>query len=235
VTSPESPRRGIGAVVWAWLGALLVGNVLSALAVGLSGYASAEANSWPTWVVGLSVAPMWACFLVMMPRLAPTPPIDSGSVRRWFAPSDVLMGVPAGVLSQLVLVNVVNWPLSRLFPDSFSFDEVSKRAQGMTDSASGGWFVLLIFIVVIGAPFVEEFVYRGTLQPAFVERFGPTIGVIGTAVLFAAIHLQPVEFPGLFAFALVLGVSRQRSGTLGLPIIAHVAFNATGLALVILT
>lgn len=235
VSSPETPRTGIGGVIWAWLGAFLVGNVVSAVAVGLAGYASVGSDTWPTWVVGLSVAPMWACFLLMMPRLTPTPPIDSRSVREWFGSSDILVGVPAGVLSQLVLVNVVNWPLSRLFPDTFSFDEVSKRAQGMTDSASGGWFIVLVIVVVIGAPFVEEFVYRGTLQPALTERFGSTVGVLGTSVLFAAIHLQPVEFPGLLAFALVLGVSRQRSGTLGLPIIAHMAFNATGLALVILT
>lgn len=235
MTTRQTPKAPIGAVVWAWLGAFLVGNVLSVVAVGLTGYASADSDAWPTWVIGLSVVPMWLCFLLMMPRLATTPSIDSRSVRSWFRSTDLLVGVPAGLFSQLVLVNIVNWPLSRLFPDAFSFDEVSKRAQGMTDAASGGWFLLLFVIVVIGAPFVEEFVYRGTLQPAFVERFGSTVGIVGTAVLFAAIHLQPVEFPGLFAFALVLGVARQRSGTLGLPIIAHMAFNATGLALVILT
>jgi membrane protease YdiL (CAAX protease family) len=44
----------------------------------------------------------------------------------------------------------------------------------------------------------------------------------------------PVEYPGLFAFALVLGLARQKTGTLGLPIITHLAFNATGLLLVMM-
>lgn len=235
VEPSDIPRSGVGSVVRAWCAAFLLGNVISAVAVGITGYATTDSNLWPTWVVALSVLPMWAGFLVLMPRIAPTPVLDRRSVRSWFAPSDVLIGVPVGLASQLVLVNVVNWPLAKLFPETFSFDEVSKRAQGMTDSAHGGWFLVLVLIVVAGAPFVEEFVYRGSIQPALVSRFGTTVGVAGTAVLFAAIHLQPVEFPGLLAFAFVLGVARHRSGTLGLPIIAHMAFNATGLMLVILT
>lgn len=235
VNQSGGPRAGVGVAFRAWGTAFLLGNFVSALAVGVSGYASQNSNSWPTWVVGVSVVPMWLSFLVLMPRLVQSPAIDRVSVKSWFRSSDVLIGLPVGVASQLVLVNVVNWPLSRLFPDTFSFDEVSRRAQGMTDSAHGGWIVVLFVIVVVGAPFVEEFVYRGTLQPALVNQFGQAMGVIGTSVLFAAIHLQPIEFPGLFAFALVLGVARHRSGTLGLPIMTHMAFNATGLALVILT
>jgi len=43
-----------------------------------------------------------------------------------------------------------------------------------------------------------------------------------------------VEFPGLFAFALVLGWARHSTGTIGTSIVTHMAFNATGLALVVL-
>jgi membrane protease YdiL (CAAX protease family) len=44
--------------------------------------------------------------------------------------------------------------------------------------------------------------------------------------------LQPVEFPGLFVFGLVLGLCFQKTGRLGSAILAHAAFNATGLLLV---
>jgi membrane protease YdiL (CAAX protease family) len=44
--------------------------------------------------------------------------------------------------------------------------------------------------------------------------------------------MQPIEFPGLFAFALVLGWARHSTGTIGLSIATHMAFNATGLVLV---
>jgi membrane protease YdiL (CAAX protease family) len=52
--------------------------------------------------------------------------------------------------------------------------------------------------------------------------------------MFAGIHLAPVEFPGLFVFALVLGWCYRRTGRLGLSVVTHMAFNATGLIVVAL-
>jgi membrane protease YdiL (CAAX protease family) len=147
---------------------------------------------------------------------------------------DVMVGVPLGIGSQLILVNAVTWPLSKLFPDAFSFDEVSKRASDLADNANGIWIAVLILVVVVGAPVVEEVVYRGIVQPGLVAAWGARAGMLFTAVLFAAIHFQPIEFPGLLAFALVLGWARQSTDRLGLPVITHTAFNATGLLLVFL-
>jgi membrane protease YdiL (CAAX protease family) len=48
------------------------------------------------------------------------------------------------------------------------------------------------------------------------------------------VHLRLAEFPGLFAFALVLGGCWHATRRLGMPLVAHVAFNATGLAMLIL-
>jgi membrane protease YdiL (CAAX protease family) len=59
--------------------------------------------------------------------------------------------------------------------------------------------------------------------------------VIIAAVWFTIVHLEPVEFPGLFAFALVLGLCFARTKRIGLSIVAHVAFNVTGLVLVLTT
>ena len=104
----------------------------------------------------------------------------------------------------------------------------------MVDDANGGWIFLLALVVIVGAPIVEEIVYRGVVQPGLVSSWGRSVGILVTAVLFAAIHMQPVEFPGLFAFALVLGWARHSTGTIGTSIVTHMAFNATGLALVVL-
>ena len=51
------------------------------------------------------------------------------------------------------------------------------------------------------------------------------------AALFALVHFSPIEYPGLFAFGLILGTCALRTGRLGMPILAHLAFNATGLLL----
>ena len=55
------------------------------------------------------------------------------------------------------------------------------------------------------------------------------LALIASAAFFAAIHFAPVEFPGLFAFGIVLGLCFQRTGRIGMPIAAHIGFNAMGL------
>jgi hypothetical protein len=143
-----------------------------------------------------------------------------------------LWGIPLGIASQFLLVTAVTYPLTKLFPDQFSAEEVEKRARELADAASGGWIVVLFLVVVIGAPVVEEIVYRGLLQQGLERSINPKVALVVTAAIFAAIHLQPVEFPGLFAFALVLGWGYQKTQRLGLSIITHMAFNACGLLVV---
>ena len=43
---------------------------------------------------------------------------------------------------------------------------VERNARDLYDQAHGGWLVVLVLIVVVGAPFVEELMYRGLLQGA---------------------------------------------------------------------
>lgn len=220
-------------VMLLWFTGYVAGSLASVVALFATGRAGSEVDQLPVWVIGVSVTAMWGVYVTVFPRLLPfdeQPPTQM--YRSWFTARDLYVGVPAGVLGQLVLVNLVNWPLSRFFPDTFSFDDVSQRAEDLAATAPGAWVILLVAIVVVGAPVVEEIVYRGSLHTNLVRATGTAVGLVVTAALFAAVHLEPVEFPGLFVFALLLGGLRQWSGTLGLPIVTHMAFNATGLILV---
>jgi hypothetical protein len=220
-------------VIFLWFSVYVAASLASTIALLLTGRGGDGIADIPVWAIAFSMVSMWSVYLVAMPRLLPfEEQHPRHSFHSWFSVRDVVVGVPLGVAGQLVLVNIVNWPLSRLFPDTFSFDEVSKRAEDISSTAPGMWMVLLVVVVVIGAPVVEEIVYRGSLQTALVSTAGKWAGIVITAALFAAIHLAPVEFPGLFVFALLLGIVRQRSGTLGAAIVTHLAFNATGLLLV---
>ncbi len=220
-------------VMLLWFTGYVAGSMASLVALFATGRAGTTVDELPVWVIGVSVTAMWGVYLAAFPRLLPfeeQPP--SRTYRGWFSARDFYVGVPAGILGQLVLVNLVNWPLSKFFPDTFSFDDVSQRAEDLANTAPGAWMVLLVIIVVVGAPVVEEVVYRGSLHTNLVSAAGTVVGLVLTAAVFAAIHLEPVEFPGLFVFALLLGALRQWSGTLGMPIVTHLAFNATGLILV---
>jgi hypothetical protein len=55
--------------------------------------------------------------------------------------------------------------------------------------------------------------------------------VVSVAFVFALVHFRVIEYPGLFAFGLVLGVTAIRTDRLGMPILTHIGFNVTGLLL----
>ena len=216
-----------------WFAVYVGGSIAATVAIVFTGHSGDSIQDIPVWVLAVNMAFMWSVYVGVLPRLLPFE--DKHPVftfRKWFSARDVAIGIPLGIFGQLVLVNLINWPLSQFFPDTFSFDDVSQRAKDIAATAPGAWMIVLVLIVVVGAPIVEEIVYRGCLHTHLASSAGETIGLILTAGIFAAIHLSPVEFPGLFAFALLLGYARQKTGTLGLPIVTHFAFNATGLLLV---
>lgn len=229
---------GIGgwtAFKW-WVISFVAANFASSIVVVVTGHAGDEAVAIPIWVTLVGALVLWSVQITMFPKKVYPEILESfAAPQKWCTGSDIAKYIPLGIFGQLFLVNLVNWPLSQLWPDTFSFDEVSQRANDVTATAPGLWVVVLCLVVVIGAPVVEEIVYRGTLQPAMETPLGAIWSLVFVAALFAGIHLQPVEFPGLFAFALLLGVVRLRTGRLAPTVITHMAFNATGLVLVTLT
>jgi uncharacterized protein len=228
---PDQAQISVGQAAAVWAGAWLVGVVVGGVIVGLAGNGSASAA--PVWVTLVAALALWAPMLVglwlLSKRFGPGRFRDDYGLR--FKVVD-LVGLPVGVLSQLVLVRLAYWPLQRAWPETFSKDKVERVARDLYHNAHGGWLLGLIGIVVIGAPIVEELTYRGLLQGAVVRRVNDVVGVVVIAAFFALIHFQWVEYPGLFLFGLVLGICALRTGRLGMGIAAHLAFNATGLLLV---
>ena len=231
-----APRQSRASqVLLFWLAAFVCANFASLVVLIITGNGDSSSGDISTLAVALSATAMWIVYLFATTQfLKVTWRNFRLAIGATFLRRDVVIGIPLGIASQLILVNAVNWPLTRLFPDAFSFDEVSKRASDLVDVAQGGWIILLGLVVIVGAPIVEEIVYRGVVQPGLVASWGRIVGIATTAALFAAIHMQPVEFPGLFAFALVLGWARYSTARIGMSIVTHMAFNATGLALVVL-
>ena len=225
------PDRGAAPLLSRWLLAFILANLASATVVAVAGHSGSSPADIPTWVFGVAAVAMWSAQLWVVARALEAEGVGLLAGTEFTFRARDLVGVPLGVASQVLLVAAVMWPLARLFPDTFDPERVAERADDLVSSASGGWMVVLVGIVVVGAPLVEEIVYRGWLQPRLGAAWGNAVGIGAVAVLFAAIHLQPVEFPGLLAFAVVLGVARARSGRLGLPVVTHAAFNATGLLL----
>ena len=73
----------------------------------------------------------------------------------------------------------------------------------------GGW-VVLIACTCFGAPFFEELYFRGLLQGVLLERVGPFLSVVLTAIVFASAHV--FNAPGMagVAYAIRAGESQGR-------------------------
>ncbi len=223
-------RIDVPVAVATWVAAFVIGQLASSVIVGASGADDFDSIPIPTLFAG--VAATWVAYLVGMwaasQRSGSGDFVEDYRVR--FATID-LLGLPIGVLTQLVLVPLLYLPLSELWPDTFSDERLSENAEKLVDRANGASMVLLVLMVCLFAPVVEELVYRGLLQGSLAARFDQVVALVVTAAWFAVIHFRPVEYPGLFLFGLVAGAGLMFTGRLGLPILAHVAFNLTGLLL----
>jgi membrane protease YdiL (CAAX protease family) len=222
-------RITVGIAMMAWGVCWLAGNLLGGVVLSALGQSTGEGDL-PVWATLVGALCLWAPILVGLFEVsrrfgAGSPVVDYGLT---FRPVD-LLGIPIGVLSQLVLLKLVYWPLESVWPDTFSAPKLEDSARSLYDSANGAWLVVLVVIVVVGAPFVEELLYRGLLQGAFARRIHEGVAVVLVAAWFAFIHFRPVEYPGLLTIGLVLGICAVVTRRLGLSIVAHCAFNATGL------
>jgi membrane protease YdiL (CAAX protease family) len=228
----NATRFTVGVAVFAWLLAYVAALPLQGILISITGHGGEKSDSWPISLTVLSVLCLWIPFVVALVVVSRRWGQDQFSRDfkahlRWVD----LAGLPIGIASQLLLVPLIYWPLQRIWPDAFSSDEIEQRARELWDKAHGGWIVVLVVVVALGAPIIEELVYRGLILQALQSRLNDWLALIISAAWFALIHLQPVELPGLFAFALVLGICFQRTGRLGMSVMAHIGFNAAGLLL----
>lgn len=228
-------RYSFGWVIGGWAASYVLATALQVLLAAVFDVSS-DVSTQPDWFLLASALTLWVPQLLLL--YAFTKQAGTGSFvrdhRLQFRLVD-LWGVPIGVLSQVVLVGVVTWPFRRWFPGTFDPSKVEDRARTLYDSARGPWLLVLGCVVVLGAPLVEELVYRGFVQAGLQSRINDIVALVLTALWFAAIHGRVAEMPGLFAFAVVLGATFHVTKRLGMPVVAHLAFNATGLAFLALT
>ena len=215
--------------VGAWAVAQIVSSVIlvalgdgdAASEVSFGILAAALCGAWATYLVGMWIASQRAGTGNLI--------ADYGVSFRAID----LLGLAVGAGAQLVVVRVVYLPLEALWPDTFSEDRLTENAQDLVDRAGGASTLLLVAVVVIGAPIVEELFYRGLLQRSLADRFNEGAVLVLVAAIFAAVHFRPIEFPGLFVFGLILGWAAMKTRRLGPAITIHMGFNLTGLLLVL--
>lgn len=221
----DARRWGLGDVAAGLVASQLLSVVTLLVVAAAAGWQTNE--DIPLWAAALLQVPMWAGLVgaVLWAGSKGGGVVHDFGVRmRWYDP---FLGVAVGALTQLAVLPVLYVPLLELL--DVNPDELARPARELSDRAEGtvGWVVLSL-MVVLGAPLVEELFYRGLLLRSLEKRRWPAAAsVAGSAALFGLLHLQPLQFAGLFVFGLVLAGLTVGFGRLGPAVWAHMAFNAS--------
>jgi membrane protease YdiL (CAAX protease family) len=233
---PGRPARwGLPDVLMA-IAAFIVGSFLVAagivvggmLATGESPVEFARLNSGLISIAGLVGS--WIAviaFLVLIVHLK-----GQGSLRRDFGLSfswwDPLIGAGAAVVT-LLLSQIVQTVVA-----AASGVEAKSNAEAIFGNLLRNKPLLLVMAAMasVGAPLVEETLFRGLALRAIEKRFGGVAAVAGSSILFGALHYQvgmqawPSLVAGLAVYGVVFAVLTRWWGRLGPAVFAHIWLNS---------
>ncbi len=174
--------------------------------------------------------PLWAAF-VGGPLLARREGLDWRRDLGWsMKPIDVPVGLGIGVVTQLVLVPVLYAPIFWIVGDQ----DVGSAARSLVAATDTPFDVLaLVVLTGLGAPIVEEILFRGLMHRGIADmssdwgRPGVFLAVVASSAVFAASHIQLLQFPALMMFGAIAAIALHRTGRLGTSIWIHIGFNLT--------
>jgi len=138
-----------------------------------------------------------------------------------------------GVFLQLVVAILMTPLAESLLPEGSQPQQLVDRIVGPDPSAT--LRIAFFTAAVVPGPFFEELIYRGILLKSLIPR-GRLVAILGTALIFAAIHIPDLDFenlaaslavvmPPLLFLAILLAWLTLRRGRLGPAIFLHSGWN----------
>ncbi len=113
-----------------------------------------------------------------------------------------------------------------LFPRSYH--EYIGLPKSLTAGSAWGWVALFFFLVLL-APLVEEWLFRGLMLRSYALRRGTRFALYAQALIFALIHGKPMFVLSAFFIGWILGRVVLAGASLKTAFWAHAIFNATAL------
>jgi membrane protease YdiL (CAAX protease family) len=163
-------------------------------------------------------------------RLLPSP----GAMR------SILIGLGAAIPAWIGAA-LLGYALARLL------ELFGRRPEaGVVDQAIGSMDpTVLILAIVLIAPIAEEIFFRGVVFSAWLREYGERRAYLGSALLFATIHVDTSSADALIAsgvtvapvilgLGLALAIVYHRTGSLAASMALHAGFNGISLTLALL-
>ena len=170
---------------------------------------------------------MWLTCRTISRRFGTGEPIHDFGLS--WKPSDIWRGLLAFFMARVMQVLA-------MLPWAGHLDRLRRLTEGL-ERVSLSTFVIFAIVAMVGAPILEELVFRGVLQRSLAARMGYGWAIPVQALLFGLYHLTPglgsTNVPyvvGLSAAGFVLGWAAWRWRRLGPSSTAHFLVNATSVA-----
>lgn len=132
----------------------------------------------------------------------------------------------------VVAINALSDWLHHVIFREETIDQVAVKFLKLSSSST----ITLVFslaIIILCAPFMEEFIFRGCIQNYLRRILGIKTSIICTSLLFAGMHYSSMQkssnlplLISLFTFSIYLGFLYEKTRSLLSPILLHLTFNA---------
>lgn len=149
---------------------------------------------------------------------------------------ELLTVLPIG-LGMLGLVNLffiwIEWMVPRFSVIRDLYNQYKSNMDALTP-AGGIETVLYIIGISLLIPIAEELIFRGIILGEFLRSMKPELAVILSALIFACMHVEPLQVIYAFISGLILGFAYLYSNSIFISIAIHAVFNILGGALTML-
>jgi uncharacterized protein len=177
----------------------------------------------------LLIVPLSAILVLVWARLSLTSWREIGYVRPKSWPRVIVIGIAFGIALKFLMKAIV-MPLLGAPPINQAFHWVSGNPAAIP---------IMLYLIIVGAGFGEETVFRGWMFERLGKLFGSsawakTFIVLITCTVFGLLHYEQ-GIPGMEQAAIVgavFGAIFAVTGTLPILMIAHTAFDLTALAMI---
>lgn len=193
--------RAIAALLYALLAAAAVVTWVPSLAM-----AASIGGAW-----GGALIPLSIILLALLGARLFSQPIARGRAAAGLIASALPMGLVAVVIA-------------------LAMAATAAVATGSEGKMAGAGLFLGGSLLIAGAAFGEECLFRGLLQPLLCRAWGPIAGIVTASLAFTAIHVfggwrDPVSLLNITLAGVWFGLLAWRTGGILAPTLAHAGYN----------
>ena len=231
----------IGMALGIFMAVSVIGMWILSSMTGISMFDVADISKWSTntkmltYVRGMLLLQFLGLFLIpslLFGYFSDPKPLQYIGIKRPVKPLYWVLGIA----SLIIAIPLVEY--TGLINRQVNFGGLQKWMQSMEDEALQQIKFMLgkrtiselitnIIFISLFAGIGEELFFRGVLQRLFIKAFkNPWLGIIVTAFLFSALHVQFFGFIPRFLLGILLGAMYWYSGSLLVAIVAHFFYDA---------